>query len=92
MRPICSPIRPWKKSGCFPILKHPIRSFCKILLVGQYELSHKLGRPEMRHLRWRINVGRFLSPLNFEETIQYADTSFKTGRFEFIFCFRKQMQ
>ena len=45
----------------------------QILLVGQDELSHKLDRPEMRHLHRRITVKRFLSPLNPEETIQYVD-------------------
>jgi type II secretory pathway predicted ATPase ExeA len=45
----------------------------QILLVGQYELSHKLDRPEMRHLRQRINVNRFLSPLTYAETISYID-------------------
>ena len=45
----------------------------QILLVGQNELSSKLDRPEMRHLRQRINVNRFLSPLNYSETIQYID-------------------
>jgi type II secretory pathway predicted ATPase ExeA len=49
------------------------KKLLQILLVGQLELSHKLGRPEMRHLRQRINIERFLSPLNPEETLQYAD-------------------
>ena len=44
-----------------------------ILLVGQYELCHKLDRAEMRHLRQRLNVNRFLSFLNYAETIQYID-------------------
>jgi len=42
------------------------KKLLQILLVGQFELSHKLGRPEMRHLRQRINIERFLSPLNPE--------------------------
>ncbi len=45
----------------------------QILLVGQHELSHKLDRPEMRALRQRININRFLSHLNYSETIQYID-------------------
>jgi general secretion pathway protein A len=45
----------------------------QILLVGQYELSYKLDRPEMRHLRQRININRFLSPMNSFETRQYVD-------------------
>ena len=58
-------------------IETPDQKLLQILLVGHYELSHKLGRPEMRHLRWRINVERFLSPLNPEETIQYADHRLK---------------
>lgn len=53
------------------------RKLLQILLVGQYELSHKLDRPEMRHFRQRINVNRFLSPLNPEETLQYIDHRLK---------------
>ncbi|MCL4501491.1 MAG: AAA family ATPase [Deltaproteobacteria bacterium] len=45
----------------------------QILLVGQYELSYKLDRPQMRHLRQRININRFLSPMNADETRQYVD-------------------
>jgi len=45
----------------------------QILLVGQNELSHKLDRPEMRHVRQRININRFLSHLNYSETIHYID-------------------
>jgi type II secretory pathway predicted ATPase ExeA len=45
----------------------------QILLVGQYELSYKLDRTEMRHLRQRININRFLSPLNAVETLEYID-------------------
>lgn len=49
----------------------------QILLVGQYELSYKLDRPEMRHLRQRININRFLSPMNSFETMQYVDHRLK---------------
>ena len=58
-------------------IETPGQKLLQILLVGQYELSHKLRRPEMHHLRWRINIERFLSPLNPEETIQYADHHLK---------------
>jgi type II secretory pathway predicted ATPase ExeA len=44
-----------------------------ILLVGQDELCHELHRPEMRHVRQRLNINRFLSHLNSSETIQYID-------------------
>jgi type II secretory pathway predicted ATPase ExeA/cell division septation protein DedD len=54
-------------------IETPDQKLLQILLVGQYELSHKLDRPEMRALRQRININRFLSPLNFAETILYID-------------------
>jgi type II secretory pathway predicted ATPase ExeA len=54
-------------------IETPDRKLLQILLVGQYELSHNLDRPEMRHLRQRININRFLSHLNFAETTQYID-------------------
>ena len=54
-------------------IETPDQKLLHLLLVGQYELSHKLDRPEMRHLRQRININRFLSHLNFAETIQYID-------------------
>lgn len=43
----------------------------QILLVGQYELSAKLDLPEMRPLRQRININRFLMPMTAAETIGY---------------------
>ncbi len=45
----------------------------QILLVGQYELSHRLNLPKFRQLRQRINVNRFLSPLPATETWQYIE-------------------
>ncbi|MBN1830526.1 MAG: AAA family ATPase [Deltaproteobacteria bacterium] len=59
----------------------------QILLVGQYELSHKLERPEMRQLRQRINISRFLSPLNPSETIRYIDFRLKVVRSSFDLIF-----
>jgi type II secretory pathway predicted ATPase ExeA len=59
----------------------------QILLVGQYELSHKLERPEMRQLRQRINISRFLSPLDLSETTRYIDFRLKVVRSSFDLCF-----
>ncbi len=59
----------------------------QILLVGQYELSHKLDRPEMRQLRQRINISRFLSPLNPQETVQYIDHRLGKVGADFASCF-----
>ena len=54
-------------------IETPTQKLLQILLVGQYELSHNLDRPEMRHLRQRLNVNRFLSHLDPAETIAYID-------------------
>ena len=54
-------------------IETPAQKLLQILLVGQYELSHNLDRPEMRHLRQRINVNRFLAHLNPADTITYID-------------------
>ena len=62
-----------KEIGLLSNIETPEQKLLQILLVGQNELRDKLDRPEMRHLHWRINVQRFLSPLNPEETIQYVD-------------------
>jgi general secretion pathway protein A len=59
----------------------------QILLVGQYELSHKLEHPEMRQLRQRINISRFLSPLDLSETARYIDFRLKVVRSSFDLCF-----
>jgi len=58
----------------------------QILLVGQYELSYKLDRPEMRQLRQRISINRFLSTLDSQETIQYIDHRLKVVGSSFDSC------
>ena len=64
----------------------------QILLAGQYELSHQLDRPEMRQLRQRINVSRFLSPLTAVETVQYIDHRLKKVGADFDYCFEANCQ
>ena len=59
----------------------------QILLVGQYELSFKLDRPEMRQLRQRINISRFLSPLDAVETIHYLNHRLAKVGADFDSCF-----
>ncbi len=71
-------------------IETPAQKLLQILLVGQYELSHKLDRPEMRHLRQRINVNRFLSPLNPEESIQYVDHRLRQVGSSFAAVFEDQ--
>jgi type II secretory pathway predicted ATPase ExeA len=63
------------------------RKLLQILLVGQYELSHKLDRPEMRQLRQRINISRFLSPLSLDETGQYLAYRLSKVGSDFDSCF-----
>ena len=68
-------------------LETPNQNLLQILLVGQHELSHKLGSPAMRPLRQRININRFLSPLNPAETIQYVDHRLQKVGSGFATCF-----
>jgi general secretion pathway protein A len=63
------------------------KKLIQILLVGQYELSHKLDRQEMRQLRQRLNINRFLSPLNAAETVKYIDHRLKKVGSSFESCF-----
>jgi type II secretory pathway predicted ATPase ExeA len=64
----------------------------QILLVGQNELSYKLDRPEMRHLRRWININRFLSPMNSLETVQYIDYRLKEVGSSFASIFEPNSQ
>ncbi|MEP4484392.1 MAG: AAA family ATPase [Halioglobus sp.] len=43
----------------------------QIILIGQPELAHKLGRPELRQLNQRITARYNLEALNLEETGAY---------------------
>ena len=65
----------------------PEGKLLQILLVGQYELTHKLIRPEMRQLRQRINISRFLSPLTQSETVAYIDYRLQKVGANFLACF-----
>jgi general secretion pathway protein A len=73
-------------------LETPEQKLLQILLVGQYELSHKLERPEMRHLRQRLNVNRFLSHMNAQETIFYIDHRLRQVRSSFASVFEPKCQ
>ena len=59
----------------------------QILLLGQYELSYKLNRPEMRQIRQRININRFLTHMDPIETLQYIDHRIKVAGSSFDACF-----
>jgi general secretion pathway protein A len=45
----------------------------KILLVGQDEVSQKIDSHDMRQLRQRININRFLSSMTQAETMAYME-------------------
>ncbi|MGO8942050.1 MAG: ExeA family protein [Syntrophobacteraceae bacterium] len=60
----------------------------QILLIGQNEISHKLRRRDMRQLRQRINVNRFLSPMSPSETIEYIDHRLRVAGSGFDRCFK----
>ena len=62
----------------------------QILLLGQYELSYKLNRPEMRQLRQRININRFLAPMDAAETFQYIEHRLKMAGSSFDACFESK--
>ncbi|MBN2468575.1 MAG: AAA family ATPase [Deltaproteobacteria bacterium] len=68
-------------------IETPDRKLLQILLVGQYELSYKLQRPEMRQLRQRISINRFLSSLDFDETARYIDHRLKMVGSRLKTCF-----
>ena len=65
----------------------PESKLLQILLVGQNELSHNLNRPEMRQLRQRINISRFLSPLTPAEMVAYIDYRLQRVGSNFQACF-----
>ena len=71
-------------------IETPAGKLLQILLVGQYELSHRLNQPELRQLRQRINVNRFLSPLSASETRQYVEHRLEIAGSRFDLCFAKE--
>lgn len=62
----------------------------QILFLGQNELISMLGRPEMRQLRQRININRFLAPMDASETIQYIDHRLRMAGASFDACFEPE--
>jgi type II secretory pathway predicted ATPase ExeA len=70
----------------------PKGKLLQILLVGQYELSHKLNHPDMRQLRQRINISRFLSPLTPKETVAYIDHRLQRVGASFTSCFEPECE
>ena len=68
-------------------IESPTQKLLQILLVGQCELSPKLNRPEMRQLRQRININRFLAPMDISETIDYIDYRLRIVGGSYDACF-----
>lgn len=64
----------------------------QILLVGQYELSSKLDLPEMRPLRQRININRFLTPMSAAETIAYINHRLELVGSSYTACFESSCE
>lgn len=62
----------------------------QILLVGQYELSHRFNQTKFRALRQRINVNRFLSPFSALETWQYVEHRLEKSGSGFDRCFASE--
>jgi general secretion pathway protein A len=62
----------------------------QILLLGQNELTQKFSRPELRQLRQRININRFLSPMDAAETIQYIEHRLRMAGSSFDACFEPE--
>ena len=59
----------------------------QILLVGQNELGQKLDQSNLRQLRQRININRFLFPLDPEESLEYIDHRLRCVGGSFEACF-----
>ena len=68
-------------------IETPECKLLQILLVGQYELSHRLNLPKFRPLRQRVNVNRFLPPLSALETYQYVEHRLEKAGSRFDRCF-----
>ncbi|RJP96267.1 MAG: hypothetical protein C4518_00345 [Desulfobacteraceae bacterium] len=52
-------------------LETPRYKLVQIILSGQPELDEKLRRPEMRQLSQRINLRRYITPLDKKDTFNY---------------------
>ncbi|HOI95442.1 MAG TPA: AAA family ATPase [Syntrophobacter fumaroxidans] len=59
----------------------------QILFIGHDEICRKLNRREMRQLRQRIGINRYVSPLTASETKGYVDHRLKMAGSGFDECF-----
>jgi len=59
----------------------------QILFIGHDEICRKLNRREMRQLRQRISINRYISPLTASETKGYVDHRLKVAGSGFDECF-----
>ena len=68
-------------------IETPEHKLFQILFVGRCALSRRLNRPELRQIRQRISINRFLTPMNAVETIQYIDHRLNRVGADFGACF-----
>ncbi|ABK17192.1 AAA family ATPase [Syntrophobacter fumaroxidans] len=59
----------------------------QILFIGHDEICRKLNRREMRQLRQRISINRYIPPLTASETKGYVDHRLKVAGSGFDECF-----
>jgi type II secretory pathway predicted ATPase ExeA len=68
-------------------METPQDKLLPILLSGQNDLIAKLNQPEMHQLRQRININRFLAPLDSRETWRYVDHHLRVVGGTYESCF-----
>ncbi len=54
----------------------------QIILSGQPELEEKLRRPDLRQLSQRVNLRRYVLPLDEKETNEYIEHRLKIARYQ----------
>ncbi len=54
----------------------------QIVLSGQPELDEKLNRPELRQLKQRISLKRYIVPLDEKETYEYIEHRLKIANYK----------
>ena len=73
-------------------LETPRHKLIQIVLSGQPELEEKLRQPDLRQLSQRINLRRYIFPLNENETREYIETRLKVAGYEGPLLFTRQAE
>jgi len=63
-------------------LETPKNKLLQIILSGQPELEEKLRRPDLRQLSQRVNLRRYVLPLDEKETNEYIEHRLKIARYQ----------